>query len=325
MSSDITNGLGDIDPEWAPNPEELPRWFVDALAVPRDEGFVEVDGTRIHYFRWGRRGAPPVLMTHGFLAHARCFAFIAPFLAKDYDVVAYDLSAMGDSAVRENCDLAARGREMIGVARALGLFDGAPKPAIVAHSFGASVALEALEQLPGGFAGAAICDMMTLRPAMLEAFWAGGHTSPGSGNPDKPLRIYPDFATARGRYKLSPPQQVGEPFLFDYMAYHSLRRVEGGWSWKFSPAVFKRDNARTDWLTIGTKLVAAPGRKAIIHGEESLLFTRDSRDFVHDLGGKDIQIIAVPGARHHLMLDQPLAFVTAVRALLAQWHEAASD
>src|SRR3546814_21082428 len=74
-----------------------------------------------------------------------------------------------------------------------------------------------------------------------------------------------------------------------------------------------RDNARTEWLTIGTKLVAAPGRKAIIHGEESLLFTRDSRDFVHDLGGKDIQIIAFPGARHHLMLDQPLAFVTAVR------------
>src|SRR3546814_10102278 len=84
-SSDVcSSDLGDIDPEWAPNPEELPRWFVDALAVPRDEGFVEVDGTRIHYFRWGRRGAPPVLMTHGFLAHARCFAFIAPFLAKDY-------------------------------------------------------------------------------------------------------------------------------------------------------------------------------------------------------------------------------------------------
>src|SRR3546814_7709583 len=71
-SSDVcSSDLGDIDPEWAPNPEELPRWFVDALAVPRDEGFVEVDGTRIHYFRWGRRGAPPVLMTHGFLAHAR--------------------------------------------------------------------------------------------------------------------------------------------------------------------------------------------------------------------------------------------------------------
>ena len=79
---------------------------------------------------------------------------------------------------------------------------------------------------------------LTLRPAMLEAFWAGGHTSPGSGNPDKPQRIYPDFATARSRYKLSPPQQVGEPFLMDYMAYHSLRRVEGGWSWNSGMFLF---------------------------------------------------------------------------------------
>src|SRR3546814_6345047 len=52
--------------------------------------------------------------------------------------------------------------------------------------------------------------MMTLRPAMLEAFWAGGHTSPGSGNPDKPLRIYPDFATARGRYKLRSEEHTSE-------------------------------------------------------------------------------------------------------------------
>lgn len=205
MPTDAINGLGDIDPTWAGDQNSLPKWFVDALAVPREEGFVEVDGISIHYFRWGQRGKPPVLMTHGFLAHARCFAFIAPFLAEDFDVVAYDLSAMGDSGVRANCDMTARGGEMIGVARALGLLDNGRKPFIVAHSFGASVALEALDQAPGLFAGAAICDMMTLRPAMLEAFWAGGHTSPGSGDPDKPLRIYPDFAAARDRFRLSPP------------------------------------------------------------------------------------------------------------------------
>ena len=105
----------------------------------------------------------------------------------------------------------------------------------------------------------------------------------------------------------------------DYMAYHSLRRVEQGWTWKFSPDVFKRDNARADWLSIGPKLVNAPGRKAIIHGEESLLFTSDSRNFVRELGGSDIPMIAIPGARHHLMLDQPLAFVTAIRSILALW------
>lgn len=319
MPTDAINGLGDIDPTWAGDQNSLPKWFVDALAVPREEGFVEVDGISIHYFRWGQRGKPPVLMTHGFLAHARCFAFIAPFLAEDFDVVAYDLSAMGDSGVRANCDMTARGGEMIGVARALGLLDNGRKPFIVAHSFGASVALEALDQAPGLFAGAAICDMMTLRPAMLEAFWAGGHTSPGSGDPDKPLRIYPDFAAARDRFRLSPPQRVGQPFLMDYMAYHSLRRVEQGWTWKFSPDVFKRDNARADWLSIGPKLINAPGRKVIIHGEDSLLFTRDSRDFVQELGGADIPIIAVPGARHHLMLDEPLAFVAAIRSVLEMW------
>lgn len=50
-----------------------------------------------------------------------------------------------------------------------------------------------------------------------------------------------------------------------------------------------------------------------------MLFTSDSSDYVRELGGVDIPIIAVPEARHHLMLDQPLAFVSALRGLLATW------
>ena len=45
--------------------------------------------------------------------------------------------------------------------------------------------------------------------------------------------MYPDYETAKGRFVLSPPQKVNEPYLFDYMAFHSLKEVEGGWSWKF--------------------------------------------------------------------------------------------
>ncbi len=105
----------------------------------------------------------------------------------------------------------------------------------------------------------------------------------------------------------------------DYMAYHSLRREGEAWTWKFSPSVFKRDNVPSEWLEMGQTLVEAPGRKAIVHGEQSLLFTSDSSDYVRELGGINIPIIAVPEARHHLMLDQPLAFVAALRALLAGW------
>src|SRR3546814_10215532 len=66
----------DIDPVWAGDGSHLPEWFVSALKVPREEGYVEIDGAKAHYFRWGDPSKPKVLMTHGFLAHARCFAFI---------------------------------------------------------------------------------------------------------------------------------------------------------------------------------------------------------------------------------------------------------
>lgn len=315
----MADALGDIDPVWAGDGKVLPEWFIRALEVPREEGYVDVGGVAMHYFAWGNPAAPPVLMTHGFLSHARCFAFIAPFLAQDYRVVAYDLSGMGDSGVRPDCSMASRGKEMIGVASALGMLDGPCKPILVAHSFGSAVALTALADVPETFAGAVICDLMVLRPAMLEAFWSGGRTSPGSGDPDRPHRRYPDYESARQRFVLSPPQPVGEPFLMDYMAYHALRRERDAWSWKFSPEVFRRDNVRGEWLEIGPRLVAAPGRKAIVHGERSLLFTRDSRDYLRELGGTDIAVIGVPEARHHLMLDQPLAFVAALRAVLAHW------
>ena len=319
----MESATSDIVREWAPDPSVLPDWFTEALAVPREEGFVTVDGVRMHYFRWGNPAAPPVLMTHGFLSHARCFAFVAPFLASDYHVVVYDLSGMGDSEVRPDCDMTARGNEMIGVAEALGLFGHARKPVIVGHSFGAGVAVKALSLAPEAFVGAVICDLMVLRPTHLEAFLTSERPGPGSGDPNRPNRRYADYASARERYVLAPPQPVGEPFLLDYMAYHSLRRDGDAWTWKFSPAIFKRDDPHGEWLTIGSRLVEAPGRKTIVYGELTTLFTDDSRNFIRELGGTDISVIGIPEARHHLMLDQPLAFTVALRAVLAEWFREA--
>ena len=70
---------------------------------------------------------------------------------------------------------------------------------------------------------------------------------------------------------------------------------------------------------MGKRLVQAPGRKAIVHGGNSLLFSQDSADYIREMGGNDIPIIAIPEARHHLMLDQPLAFVAALRSVLSFW------
>jgi pimeloyl-ACP methyl ester carboxylesterase len=303
---------------------DLPAWFAGAMAVPREEAFVEVDGDKVHYFRWGQRGKPPLLVTHGFLAHARCFAFIAPFLADDYDIIAYDLAGMGDSEMITDCDGAKRAEGMVALADVLDLFSGPVKPKLIAHSFGSGVALTAMELAGERFGGLIICDLMIMRPERLKAHFQRGGGPPGSGKSDKPNNIYADYQTARGRFVLAPPQGVQTPFLLEYMAYHSMRPVDdgttSGWSWKFDPQVFHRsENDEAQWQKAGQRIADLPHRQAIIYGENSKLFEADCAAYIREIGGRNIPMIAVPEADDHLMLDQQLAFVAALRSVLACW------
>ena len=324
QSSALTNGLGDLE-HAVTNP---PAWLQQALSVPREEGFVNVDGCDIHYFRWGDPSKPAIVMLHGFIAHARCFAFIAPYLADDYHVVAYDFSGMGDSGSRGSYSEDVRTSELLGVTQQLGLFDGGAKPTIIAHSYGGHVGVAALHAHADKFAGIVICDLMILRPSVIEGN-AEKFKPPGNLNANKPNRVYPDYETAKQRFVLSPVQQVEHEELFDFMAYHSLKQVDGGWSWKFHPSVFAgQENMEERWASVGKRVVETPGRKAIVYGKESRLFSDDSVVYVNELIDANdslaIPIIGIPHARHHLMLDQPIAFVSSLKMVLALWA-AASD
>lgn len=314
----MTTGTPAIATELPPDALDAPTWLTDALSAPREEGWVKSGGCAIHYFRWGNPENPGLLLMHGFLAHARCFGFIAPFLAQHYHVVAFDLSGMGDSGVREHYPDAVRAAEVEDVARATGLFDHAARPIVIAHSYGGHVALTAMQEQHALFGGLIICDLMVLRPERLEAYF--GNEKPLRADPSRPNRIYPDYETAKGRFVLSPPQPVTVPALFDYMAYHSLKQVEGGWTWKFDTSVFQSDFGRSERMFRQGQIIAeTPGRMAIVYGEDSVLFDDDSADYLRECGATDVPMVGIPGARHHLMLDEPIAFVSVLRTILAQW------
>jgi len=48
-------------------------------------------------------------------------------------------------------------------------------------------------------------------------------------------------------------------------------------------------------------------------------------DYMRDLLNRQVPFIEIPEARHHLMLDQPLAFVAALRTLLQEWQYSTPD
>jgi hypothetical protein len=47
--------------------------------------------------------------------------------------------------------------------------------------------------------------------------------------------------------------------------------------------------------------------------------TRQTASYMSSLMGQRALVVEVPEARHHVMLDQPLAFVAALRMLLDSW------
>ena len=153
---------------------------------------------------------------------------------------------------------------------------------------------------------------------------SGGHTWVVSlarlGDLDResrPHRTYATLAEALARFRLAPEQPCENDYIVDFIARHSLKEVEGGWTWKFDPSLW------TSRFSIGDtaeRLRATKCRIAIMRGEMSVLMPPEVGEYMFALLGHAAPIIEIPQARHHVMLDQPLAFVAALRALLADWN-----
>ena len=260
---------------------------------------------------------PPVLLTHGFLAHARAFAFIAPLLARRFHLVAFDMSGMGDSGYR--AEYTDRSAEPIAVAEAAGLFAHDRRPIFVTHSFGGTTAIQSLEAHHDRFAGLVVCDLMMMREAQLNDYLARDHIARLPPARAAKNKVYDDLATAMGRFRLAPSQPCTNDYLIEYMARHSLKQVDGGWTWKFDPAILRGRHDMDWWVNIPRRFAALPCRKAVIHGRRSILFTEDSAAYIRELAGEGVPIVGVADAAHHLMLDRPLAFAAALEALLSSW------
>jgi pimeloyl-ACP methyl ester carboxylesterase len=123
------------------------------------------------------------------------------------------------------------------------------------------------------------------------------------------------MAAALSHFRLKPPQTCDNLYLVDWVARHSLKPVDGGFTWKFDPAIW-RDFSIGD---TAARLRATKCLIAIFRGEGSVLLPPEIGEYMFNLLGRAAPVVEIPQAKHHVMLDQPLALVSALRALLADW------
>jgi pimeloyl-ACP methyl ester carboxylesterase len=240
------------------------------------------------------------LLLHGFRGHAHWWDFVAPWFAQDYHVIAIDFAGMGDSSHRPQYTRA----DFIGQVNAALRMIRQKAVTLVGHSFGGRIAVFAAHQFPELLQRAVVIDTNIVfadRP-MRTRF------------EHRPKKVYPDLATACARFRFVPDEPPILPRIMQHLAVHSIRRQGEGYVWKF------------DEKPIG-KMSGDPGAEGellreiqlpmdFIAGELSdvvppALASRIGKALRNGRGP-----VVVPSAHHHVPVNQPLALVAALRALL---------
>lgn len=299
------------DPDVVP-----PPWFLRTTADRGTPFAAEVAGARVTALAWGAPGAPTLVLVHGGAAHAQWWAPLAPLLADDHRVIALDLTGHGDSGRRDVYSVTTWAEEVLAVAEAGG---GSGRPVVVGHSMGGFVTIATAALHGAALEGAVVIDAPVRRPdpETMEAVSGGMFRAP---------KVYPDLAEGMRHFHLVPPQPCANGWFVAHIARHSLHAVEGGMTWKFDPGVFSRREGPNRATDYGPLLARAACRVAVINGADSTIVDADTRAYMAGLladspaATAGVPFVEVPEAQHHVLLDQPIALVTALRAVLGAWR-----
>jgi pimeloyl-ACP methyl ester carboxylesterase len=291
------SGLSSAKPK-APVTDDWVQRMIDA---PGRSGFLKSGESLTHYLEWGDpENQRVLLLLHGFRGHAHWWDFVAPWFATDYRVIAVDFTGMGDSSHRPEYTRA----DFVGQVRAALEMIGRKSVTLVGHSFGGRIAVFAAHEFGELLERAVVIDTNIVfadRP-MRTRF------------EHRPKKVYPDLATAIARFRFVPEEPPIVPRIMHHLAVHSLKKEGEGFVWKFDDKPIGKMTG--DPVAEGELLrdIAIP--LDFIAGELSdvvppALAARIGKALRNGRGP-----IVIPSAHHHVPVNQPLALVAALRALL---------
>lgn len=263
---------------------------------------ISINGLRLHYLEWGGAALPPVVLLHGGSAHAHWWDVFAAAIAGSYRVLALDLRGHGDS---EHPDPPAYriddyARDLTAFVEALAL----PRFALIGHSLGAMVAT--------AFAGQAAQRLRALVvvDSQLRITTAGARYMVRLRNFPQP--IYRDHQQAVRRFRLLPTRTEATAQTLQHVAAYGVRQLDDDrWTLKFDREAMAHNEAQDLVPTLGRLTCPI----LIVRGVHSTLLPPAALTVLQS-AAPQAQIAEIPAAHHHVMLDNPAAFESAVRRFL---------
>jgi pimeloyl-ACP methyl ester carboxylesterase len=263
-----------------------------------------VNNLSLHALEWPRVGAPILCFLHGGAAHGHWFdRVIHPFLGR-YHVLALDQRGHGASEWPRPPAYATEDF----VSDLLGVMDarGWERMTVVGHSMGGANAMALSAWHPERIERLVIVDS---RPS-IPAERLGVMHERGARALRTPRR-HPTPESAVASFRLLPRDTVADPALLAHVARAGIAARDGGWSYRFDPAANGSRRPHDLWPHLAK--IKAP--TLLVRAALSPVLTKEMAATMRSTI-PDVRFVEVPGAYHHVTLDQPDRFVEAVSDFL---------
>jgi pimeloyl-ACP methyl ester carboxylesterase len=270
--------------------------------APFENRFIEVNGVLLHYLDYGTAGLTPMLCLHGGAVNAHWFDFVAAGFTANYHVRALDQRGHGDSAWAQPPDYsyARYAADVAEVVEKLDLRDFV----MVGHSMGGLVSLVYAATYPGRVKRIVLVDSTLVatpdRVAVLHQI---------GGREGKSYATRMDFVK---NFRVRPAGSTAAPEILRYLAERSGRQgPDGLWRHKFDRNVYSKRvflDIPPHWNRIDIPALLVKGGRS----------NRITPAIVADARSRcpHVELTEVPGADHHVTLDNPGGFIDAVNGWL---------
>ncbi len=284
----------------------------DASSSQPTERFVQRGDRRLHLLEWPNPQARSTLVAiHGGCANAHWWCASAPTLRRSRRIIALDLAGHGhsDTVGGGEYSLAGHRDDLCHIVRELGLRNFA----LMGHSFGGFVSLAALPELAGDLSALILVD-------------SRGHIRRRSARYLNALAKFPNpryssEEAALESFQLLPRATAASAEVLAHVARKSIRRTaDGDWSLAFDRSALRAAEERS----FAPEMSAWRGPTLLLRGSESTaLSARALAELATEMD--DTEAVEIPDAHHHIMLDQPTRFATAVDGFLRRRVESAQS